>query len=90
LALERWLGHNDVLSGIASSWTAMGSFTALDDVLAARRKDCEDTGASMGPPIPTDPTEVADSSRKHADRLVELGKINEKNKVSWFDKDVRF
>jgi hypothetical protein len=85
LALERWLGHADVLSSIARSWTDMGTFSTPDEITALRKKLREVSSAVAAATGEVDSSAAtaasAAASRKHEERLVELGKVNDRNKV---------
>ena len=79
LAMERWLGHCELLAAISSNWLSKGDFLPVSVIERYRSIDSGVSSAATGAAATAGPTRGKTGS--HEDRLAEIGKINDRNKV---------
>ena len=79
LAMERWLGHCELLAAISSNWLSKGDFLPLSVIERFRLNESGVSSAAAGAEATAGPSRGKAVS--HEDRLAEIGKINDRNKV---------
>lgn len=79
LAMERWLGHCELLAAISSNWLAKGDFLPVSVI--ERFKVIETAVSSAAASSEAAAGPARGKALSHEDRLAEIGKINDRSKV---------